>query len=140
MGVRKNHPKSSWVDMEASKRARVLIVDGDSAIRDTFRAVLESNGYECSVATTAGSAWALCKSGKFDCMLLHASLDGASGLALAQRLSAEPETRPRSIVLMSGHPKSEFVTELRVGLADSFLQKPADEQELLAAVARCIAD
>lgn len=122
--------------MSKAKRARVLIVDADSANLETLCLLLQSHGHDCTRAATASAALAHCLREQFDCMLVHASLGGTSGIALADRLSHEPQARPPHIVLMSGRPKADFNHQLREGVVDAFLRKPAGVDELLAVVSR----
>lgn len=68
-------------------------------------------------------------------MLLDVVLEGASGLAVAQRLGgSESGIRPTHVYLITGKPKSDFVDALREGWADGHILKPVASDELDAIV------
>ena len=65
-----------------TKKARILVVDDEEALREGLGMYLEYEGYE--VDTASGSAEALARDlSRYDLMLLDIMMDGMDGLELA---------------------------------------------------------
>jgi CheY-like chemotaxis protein len=80
-------------------RARVLVLDNDTAVRDGMRALLESWQCEVQVASDAESALRSARALPPDVLLLDYHLDGdANGLDVYRRLCAAIGERPCAIV------------------------------------------
>ncbi len=132
-------PLTQWRAMAALPCANVLVVDDDRDTVEAIAVILEAEGHTCTKARSGKEALELCKSKKFDCMLLDVTLGDTSGIAVAKALAQTPDIRPRHVVLLSGHPKSDFLSELRNGLVDGFISKPADIHILAEAVQSALA-
>ena len=117
--------------------ANVLIVEDDRDTLNMLCVLLEAEGHKCIGVDNGPAAIELCVSTHFDCMLIDASLGGMSGVSVAQRLGGHASAiRPTHILLVTGHPKSDFVTALREGVIDGHVLKPADVNELAELVRR----
>ncbi len=103
------------------RKARVLVVDDESAIRSIARLLLEDADY---VAFEAGNAEeaerCLDESGPIDAVLLDMTMPGTSGLALMKRLREKCPTL--RVLLMSGY--SEDLVAGRAPADVPFLAKP----------------
>jgi DNA-binding response OmpR family regulator len=113
--------------------ARVLIVDDEPDTAAMVALLLEEEGHTCTTARTGSEAIMLCRTQRFDCMLLDVRLQHMSGMVIAERL-ADTQFRPRHIVLMTGAKLADLESALRNGLVDGYLQKPADISQLIERV------
>lgn len=116
----------------------VYIVDDDESLRRSLSRLLRSNGIE---ARPFDSATRFLESGLADstgCIVLDVHMPGLTGLDLQERLAHYECTMP--IIFLTGRgdiPMS--VQAMKKGAAD-FLTKPVDEEVLLAAIQRALAE
>ncbi|MBU6499950.1 MAG: response regulator, partial [Rhodospirillales bacterium] len=137
-------PDSGAGRVMSRRRARILVVDDDSDVRQMIGEMLAERGY--AVVTTAGAAEALAvleQDGGFDAMLVDYIMPGRSGVALIEAVRAiRPAMR---VLLMTGH------VELRAGEAvgaENIIRKPFNvatlderlEQLLARPVLRAVPD
>ena len=104
----------------------VLVVDDDAVFRRFVTVLLQKSGYRTAEADHAESGWKLVRGLAPDVVLLDYALsceDGAAmrtGWDLAQRMTAEPETRHIPVVFLTG-----FDGELKQRLqATAFSRRP----------------
>jgi two-component system phosphate regulon response regulator OmpR len=109
----------------------VLIVDDDSALRETLADFLSDEGYETLEARNVSEARAAIEKSAPDLMLLDINMPGGDGLTLASQLRAHVSI---PIIILSGKGSTiDRVVGLEVG-ADDYLAKPFELRELLARV------
>jgi len=109
-------------------KQHILIVDDDESVCQTLSAILQSEGYQTTTATTAKEA--LEKNTQFfNIALLDIKLPDMDGIKLLERLQ---ETTPKMIkIMITGYPSLEnAVKSLNLG-AGSYIMKPIDPAELL---------
>lgn len=122
-------------------RGRVLVVDDDPGILQAYARLLELEGYACETYASAVALLEELDVGKAQypgpaCILCDVDMPGITGLELQKRLRRAGDL---PIVLMSGaSAEHEVVQGFRAGAVD-FLLKPIDIDELLAAVAKALA-
>lgn len=118
------------------KPAVVYVVDDDDSLRDSLCLLLETVGLRsipCRSAQEFLSSYDPTENG---CVLLDARMPGLSGLALHERLSAEPTSIP--VIMLTGYPDVDTAVDaMKLGAFD-YLQKPARDQQLLDTVTRAI--
>jgi DNA-binding response OmpR family regulator len=100
---------------------RVLVADGDAAIRDATREALEWDGCEVSVASTTEQVLELVRALRHDLIVIGETLASEIGGALRVGLGAEVPV----IALSAGGD---------VPVADALLDDPVDALELIATV------
>jgi two-component system response regulator FixJ len=114
----------------------VHVVDDDDAVRDSLAVMLESAGF---AVRTYGSATALLAAtmGTIGCVVTDVRMPEMDGLELQRRLAETGPPLP--VIVMTGHGDVPIAVEaMRAGAAD-FLEKPFDDEQLLASVRRAIA-
>ena len=112
---------------------RVLLVDDEAAVRDTLRAVLESQGYECEEAEN-GAAALTCLEGKpFDLIITDNRMPELSGVEFLQIISQKPDPKPPVIFFTGDISNAEKDLALKYG-ARAVLHKPPNFGEIIAAV------
>jgi diguanylate cyclase len=123
------------MDNSEIKKAQILIVDDDAAIRDVLFEFL-SESYHCLAVDSAERALELFSERQFDLMLTDITMNRMSGLDMI------PEIRARSpktvVVMISGQQTINFAIEaLRAGAFD-YLTKPFDLGQVGAVVRRAL--
>lgn len=113
---------------------RVHIVDDDDGVRQSLAALLLSRGH--TVHTFAGGAAFLSQANLAQpgCVLLDLRMDGMSGLQVFEAMRQQG-TVLKTVFLSAHGELASAVAAVKQGAVD-WLEKPCDEQTLLAAVAR----
>ncbi len=100
----------------------VLIVDDESAIRESLKGVLEDEGYQASATESGEACLDLLRDKPFDVVFLDIWLPGMDGLDTLQKIR-ELENHPE-VIIISGHGTIETaVRATKLGAFD-FLEKP----------------
>jgi signal transduction histidine kinase/DNA-binding response OmpR family regulator len=116
-----------------SQRACVLVADDNADMRDYLRRLCEQR-WDVQVACDGAAALAAIQARRPDLVLADVMMPGLDGLALVQRLRADPETRELPVILLSARAGEESRLEgLQAGASD-YLVKPFSARELLAHV------
>jgi signal transduction histidine kinase len=112
----------------------ILIVDDEETVRDTFRDVLEAEGYEVITSSSFSEAKECLRDKRFDVALIDLMLPRESGMSILS--FAREQDRELSVVMVTGHPDlSTAVEALKQGAYD-YIGKPVTRQALLAVVER----
>lgn len=119
---------------EKSSGRRIIVVDDDSAVRESTVALLESAGHS---AVTFESGTALVAAGvpsEIDVILLDMMMPGLTGLDTLRALRSMPGELP-PVVVLTGHGDIPLAVEaMKLGAAE-FLEKPYPMKDLLELVA-----
>src|SRR5437899_10998022 len=115
----------------------ILIIDDEAEIRESLQTLLEFEGYEVEAA--ANGAQGLSKLGDrpFDLVLLDLALPDRNGLELLPEIRArDPQI---SVIMITAYGTVEDAVRAMQSGAGNFLQKPWDNEKLLADVRAAIA-
>ena len=113
----------------------ILVVDDDPDLRETLHLALEDAGRQVAVAADGPEALDLLQRGHYRLLLLDLLLPGLDGLAILQRLRAEPALRPPVVLVLSALQRhADVLAALEAG-ADDYLTKPFDLNDLTLRVA-----
>ncbi len=111
---------------------RLLLVDDDASYRQVLARALARRGERVSEAADIAGALAAVASQTFDGIVLDLRLGEDSGLhALAALRQAQPGSR---ILLLTGYASIATAVEAIKRGADNYLPKPAQVDEILAAL------
>jgi CheY-like chemotaxis protein/AraC-like DNA-binding protein len=105
----------------------LLAVDDDPGMRDSYRAMFESD-YELLTASDAEAALQILEQRTIDVMLLDIMMPGLNGLALLDVLKVRP-VPPKVVVVSALNDARSTLTALRLGAHD-YITKPFDVDEL----------
>ena len=121
-----------------TRKGRILCTEDDADTRDLITLVLESEGYQ--VVTTASTAKAikLAKNQHFDLYLVDSWMPGLSGPTLTRQLREFDIKTP--ILFYSGAAFESDKERARLAGAQGYLVKPVHNDDLVAEVARLIAE
>ena len=111
---------------------KILVVDDDAIVIKSCRRILEAEGFEVSAVPSADSALEAIKNSDFDLMLVDVKMPQRDGMYLMREVKKSRPGVP--IIVMSGYPTPETITEvLRLG-ATLFIPKPFRPDELMKSV------
>jgi two-component system response regulator MprA len=108
----------------------VLVVDDETAVRESLRHALELEGYDVELAPDGGRALAQIEAAMPDAVILDVLMPGVGGLDVARRLRAGGNRVP-ILMLTARAEVDDRVAGLDAG-ADDYLVKPFALDELLA--------
>jgi len=113
------------------ERAKVLIVDDDPDLRRALKIRLRANHYDIVQASDGYSAIAVAHKEQPDLIILDLGLPAGDGFTVLRRLQqSDPLSNIPVIVLTARDPLYNRLKTLSAG-ATAFIQKPADNRELL---------
>ncbi|MBP6017985.1 MAG: response regulator transcription factor [Burkholderiaceae bacterium] len=114
----------------------IFIVDDDEAVRDSLRWLLEANGYRVKSFSGAEEFLDTYDPDQVGVLIADVRMPGMSGLELQEALLARQAPLP--IVFITGHGDVPMaVSTIKKGAVD-FLEKPFNETDLRAIVARML--
>lgn len=119
--------------MAATAMAKILIVDDEEAIRQTFGIVLRQKGYEVIEADAGLIAYELAKQHLPDLIITDVSMQGGGGEALLHFIRHDPQLANKQVVMITGATHLNARHGMEAG-ADDFLVKPIKLEALLACV------
>src|ERR671939_1252405 len=110
----------------------VLIVDDERGIRETLRAVLEDEGFECEAVGSGEECLKTLERRAFGCVLLDVWLPGLDGLETLARM--REQGADAAVVMISGHATIETaVRATKLGAFD-FVEKPLSIEKTVLTV------
>jgi DNA-binding NtrC family response regulator len=116
--------------------AHILIIDDEAAIRDSLETLLTMEGFHVTMAVDGPSGLEQLAHNEFDLLLLDLALPGESGIDLLPRIREMQPSLP--IIMITAYGKvSNVVDAIRAG-AENFVQKPWDNEKLLADIRAAI--
>lgn len=117
--------------------ARILIIDDEPSIRESLETLLTLEGFEVSLAVDGSNGLDVLSRADFDLLLLDLALPGESGIDLLPRITAQHPQLPVIMITAFG-TVGNVVDAIRAG-AENFVQKPWDNEKLLADIRSAIA-
>lgn len=117
--------------------ALVHVVDDDPAVRDSLAFLLQSAGFAVRTYDSAAAFLAVAPGLVAGCVLTDVRMPGGmDGLALQRHLAALGGCL--AVVVMTGHADVPIAVEALKAGARDFLEKPFDEDRLLAVVREAV--
>nr|WP_209984232.1 response regulator [Azospirillum picis] len=115
----------------------VFIVDDDEAIRDSLQVLLDCAGFRAECFSTPLAFLDSGAPSRPGCLLVDVRMPQMSGLDVQERLARGGHAMP--VVVMTGHGDVPLaVRAMKAGAVD-FVEKPFEEETLLAAVRSALA-
>jgi signal transduction histidine kinase len=120
-------------------RRRVLVIDDEALITDSFRLVLEAEGYSVETAASGVLALAAVDESDWDCAFVDLVLPDMDGLELLRQIRARRPGLPA--VVITGHGSGLRGFAAREAGAYAFLEKPGDmtPEKILSVLATALA-
>src|SRR5262245_12622564 len=120
-------------------RRRVLVIDDDELITDSFQLVLEAEGYVVRTAPSGSRALAAVDEAEWDCAFVDLVLPDMDGLELLKQMRTRRPGLPA--VVITGHGSGLRGFAAREAGAYAFLEKPGDmtPEKILAVLTTALA-
>jgi signal transduction histidine kinase len=118
------------------KKRTVLIVDDNSEMTDLISLILESDGYEPSVALTGREALSKISSNSPEIVLLDLNLPDLRGEDVMKTIQKNYEDT--AVIIITGFGNEQLAVELMKAGAVDFISKPFERETLLKAVKSAI--
>ncbi|HKR89131.1 MAG TPA: response regulator FixJ [Phenylobacterium sp.] len=116
----------------------VHVIDDDEAMRDSLAFLLDAAGLPARTYESAAGFLDQLEEAAAGVVVTDVRMPGMSGLDLVRRLKVREPALP--IIMITGHGDVPLAVEaMKAGVVD-FLEKPFDEQSLLAAIRSALAD
>jgi len=116
---------------------RILIIDDETAIRESLDTLLTLEGFMVSLAGDGPAGLELLSRNEYDLLLLDLALPGESGIDLLPRIVEMQPNLPVIMITAYG-TVGNVVDAIRAG-AENFVQKPWDNEKLLADIRAAVA-
>ncbi len=116
--------------------AKILIVDDEESFRIVVRMLLEKEKHDILDAASGMEALEVIEEEKPELVLLDVMMPDMTGMQVLEKLK---KTHPEiDVIMITAYGSLERAVEaLRLGAYD-FIQKPMDNEELLASINRCL--
>jgi DNA-binding NtrC family response regulator len=117
--------------------AVIVIIDDERRQRDILKTILESEGYEAHVASSAEEGLTLINKLKPDVVLSDLKMGGMSGVELLRSLPDDAVVKPAFILMTAFGTVSSAVEAMKNGAFD-YLTKPLEKDEILLTVRKAV--
>jgi DNA-binding response OmpR family regulator len=119
-------------------KAKILIVEDDDDLRRGLTLRLKAAGYEIAHAQDGVSAISKARQEHPDVVLLDLGLPAGDGLTVLERYDNLPDLCGIPVVVLTGRDPRVAEPATRKFNVAAFLQKPADNRDLLDAIERAL--
>jgi len=120
-----------------SSAGSVLIVDDEAEIRESLQTLLEMEGYEVETAGTGHQGLSRAGERSFDLILLDLALPDRNGMDILMDLHSQAPGQP--VIMITAYGTVENAVRAMQSGAVNFIQKPWDNEKLLADVRATVA-
>jgi two-component system OmpR family response regulator len=110
------------------RKAEILVVDDEQAVRDMICDALNLAGFQTASAANGNAALELLRQNRFDLLVTDINMPGLDGYALVEKLRTRGDNLP-VIFLSARNEKPDVNRGLRIG-ADDYITKPFGLEEL----------
>lgn len=124
--------------MSSLTKGRILCTEDDADSRDLLVCILEGEGYHVTVTGNSAHALAIAKRELFDLILVDNWMPGLSGSQLTAEIRKFNKSTP--ILFYSGAAREADQKEARDSGAQGYLIKPSGITDLVAEIAKLIAE
>src|SRR5258705_10695050 len=130
-------PRRMMNEASTSSAGAVLIIDDEAAIRESLETLLELEGYSVESAATADQGLARIGERPFDLVLLDLALPDRNGIDLLSEIRTHAPQL--SVIMITAYGTVENAVKAMQAGAANFVQKPWDNEKLLADVRAAVA-
>jgi CheY-like chemotaxis protein len=116
----------------------ILIVDDNADTRLVLSARLKANHYDTVFAADALQVMSVALKERPDAILLDLGLPGGNGLLVLERLKANTSLGRIPVIIVTAEDPQVAEARAIEGGAVAFLQKPVDQDKLMAAVQQAV--
>ena len=132
-----NSSESAAASAGNSALGCILVIDDEAAIRDSLEVLLNLEGYAVTMAVDGVEGLKILDQESFDLLLLDLNLPGQSGLELLPQIKERHPEMP--VIMITAYGSVDNVVEAIRSGAENFVQKPWDNEKLLADIRTAVA-
>ncbi len=130
-------PRRSFGETNSASVGSILIVDDEAEIRESLRTLLELEGFDVDVAASGEEGINRLGERPFELVLLDLALPDRNGLdVLADVRAQDPQ---QAVIMITAYGTVENAVRAMQSGAANFIQKPWDNEKLLADVRAAVA-
>jgi DNA-binding NtrC family response regulator len=115
----------------------ILVIDDEAGIRETLETLLELEGYSVEVAVDGEAGLLRIEKRAYDLVLLDLALPGKNGIEILGIIRARAPELP--VIMLTAYGTVANVVDAIHAGAQNFVQKPWDNEKLLADIRSAIA-
>lgn len=108
---------------------KILIIDDERAIRNSFGEILSDEGYEVDSAEDGASGILAAEKERYDAIFCDIKMPGMDGLEVLEQLGGKGIDSP--VIMISGHGDIDTAVSCMKSGAFDFIQKPLDLNRIL---------
>jgi DNA-binding NtrC family response regulator len=108
---------------------KILVIDDELSIRNTFKRILEYENYETDLAQDGPEGLKLIENNSYDIVLCDIKMPKMDGLEVLEKIVAT--TGDTQVIMISGHGTIDTAVEAIKKGAFDFIEKPPDLNRLL---------
>ena len=117
--------------------AKILVIDDEASIRESLEVLLTLEGYSVNMASEGLEGLRMLDTESFDLVLLDLALPGQSGLELLPQIKERQPELP--VIMITAYGTVDNVVDAIHAGAENFVQKPWDNEKLLADIRSAVA-
>src|SRR5208283_1773559 len=121
---------------EFTSRSSVLIIDDEAAIRESLQTLLELEGYDVETANDGHEGLSRLSDRPFDLVLLDFALPERNGIEILHDIRERDSDLP--VIMITAYGTVENAVNAIQAGATNFIQKPWDNEKLLADVGNAV--
>ena len=110
-------------------KPRILVIDDESAIRDSLKMILEYEGYQFVGAVSGQDGLTTIQRERPDAVLLDIKMPGMDGMEVLRKLHALDESLP--VIMISGHGSTATTVEAIKSGAVDYFEKPLSTERVI---------
>jgi DNA-binding NarL/FixJ family response regulator len=135
--AQKNSAAKASPSLDQKSKARIVIIDDHSLVRDGLAGLLGSQGYNVAgSAATAAEGLDLVRKQKPDLAILDMSLARADGLELVKQIKSELPKLPMLVISM--HDENIYAERVLRAGARGYIMKKEPSEKIFAALAQVL--
>ncbi len=123
--------------LDSTKReeaGKILLVDDSPTVLRLTSFYLEGSGYETLLASSGDEALVILENVQPDLVLSDVLMPGMDGIELCRRIKLNPKTRNVPVLIITTSKEAGRLREALDSGASDYIQKPFQQEELLARV------
>lgn len=113
---------------------KILIVEDESTLRDSYELILSTEPYEIRAATNGAEALRLCKETAFDLILLDLMMPIMNGIEFLKQYLKDADKIPKIVVLSNLSSGEELNAALKLGAHKNFVKSNLSPRQLVSMV------
>jgi len=124
--------------MDSTAKPVIMVVEDDPDLNKILAIQLNSEGFEAVVADNGADAYRLIQDMRPDCIILDLMMPVMDGFSFLKRIRSLNHTVDVPVLILSASQDNRHKLRSQQYLADSFMSKPYDLQELSNEVCRLV--